>query len=473
MKHNLTQLVLVSLIGLLSASSCQEFLTVEQKGKTTIPVFLSYPEGLNAGLVGTYKKTYDYVDNELTKYGDVAGNMLTMRYVGSSTDMLSQYNYVSDATEETGAVGYIWRRIFEAMANANNIIQYQPSVLEAYPQNEEQLQQILGQAFAIRALCHFDLCRVYAQSWRYSDDASHLGVPVLLRAQGPNDNPSRQTVAQVYEQILADLSQAATLLADYQLANGKADIYHFSLEAVQALRARVCLYKQDWTQALQLARTVADAHPIVYADEYIKMFRTFNTPGEAIFRLSGEEQSGKLKPFYDQTALPADTLLGLFEEGDLRLELLYNEGQKYVAKYLVPNAQDAKRDDPMLIRSSEMYLTAAEAACRLGDYTTARKYMEPLLERAIDLAYAFEVLEGTPDGEPLLELILRERTKELCFEGHNFFDLTRCGKDLIRESATNSSLKSLSWPNDRFVLPIPQTELSANLNMQGNPTVNN
>lgn len=465
----LKSVALAACLGLTCA--CQDFLTVEQKGRTTIPVFLSYPEGLNAGLVGTYKKTYDYLDNEMMKYGDVAGNMLTMRYAGSATDMLSQYNYVSNATEETGAVGYIWRRTLEALANANNIIQYQPEVLANYPQKAVQLNQILGQALALRALCHFDLCRVYAQAYCYTPDASHLGVPVLLKAQGPNDNPSRQSVADVYQQILADLDEAARLLADYHLGH-ETDIYHFSFESVQAFRARVCLYKQDWQQALELASSIADKFPLAEEEEYLKMFRTFTEPGEVLLRLCGEEQSGKLKPFYDQTAVPADTLLGLFEPDDLRLQLLQKDGQKYVCKYLVTNATDTKRDDPMILRASEMYLTAAEAACQLGDYPKARNYLQPILERAVDLSYAMEVLDSTPDGEDLMELILRERTKELCFEGHCLFDLTRRGQSLVREASTNSTMHALTWPNDRFVLPLPETELNANLNMQGNPTVN-
>lgn len=468
MKHPLI-LTAAACLSMLTSTSCQDFLTVEQKGKTTIPVFLSYPEGLQAGLVGTYKKTYDYVDNELTKYGDVAGNMLSMRYVGSATDMVSQYNYVSDPSEETGAVGYIWRRVYEAMANANNLIQYQPSVLEQYPHEEKRLNLILGQALALRAMCHFDLCRVYAQAYCFTPDASHLGVPVLLRAQGPNDNPSRQSVKAVYDQIVADLDEAARLLEGYTLQGGEADPYHLSLEAVLALKARVCLYRQDWRQALELSRRVADACPLAEEEEYLRMFHTFTERGEAIFRLSGEEQSGKLKPFYDQTAVPADTLLGLFDEADLRLQLLRNDkGEKYVSKYLVPNASDTKRDDPMVMRSSEMYLTAAEAACHLGEYETAREYLSPILERAVDLGYAIEELTLAADGEPLLELILRERTKELCFEGHCLFDLTRLGRSLVREAGTNASLRTLPWPDKRFVLPIPETELNANRNMVGN-----
>ncbi len=79
------------------------FLEVEEKGKTTIPSFLSDPDGLNAGLVGAYNKMYAYYDNEFTKYPDVAGNMLSMKYVSAGADMLDQYNFTSDALKETGA----------------------------------------------------------------------------------------------------------------------------------------------------------------------------------------------------------------------------------------------------------------------------------------------------------------------------------------------------------------------------------
>jgi hypothetical protein len=62
--------------------------------------------------------------------------------------------------------------------------------------------------------------------------------------------------------------------------------------------------------------------------------------------------------------------------------------------------------------------------------------------------------------------------KELCFEGHNFFDITRWKQDLVREKNTNSTVSHIAYPSDLFVLPIPQYELDANENMQPNPTVN-
>ena len=73
----------------------------------------------------------------------------------------------------------------------------------------------------------------------------------------------------------------------------------------------------------------------------------------------------------------------------------------------------------------------------------------------------------------LIGLIRRERVKELCFEGHNLWDLTRWKQDVVREAKTTSTMRRINYPSDLFVLPIPQTELFANENMQPNPTVNN
>ena len=82
---------IISIMLALTASSCSSFLEVEEKGKATIPSFLSDPNGLNAALAGAYNETYDYYDNEFGKYADAAGNMIQMNTTMS--EMLDIYNY--------------------------------------------------------------------------------------------------------------------------------------------------------------------------------------------------------------------------------------------------------------------------------------------------------------------------------------------------------------------------------------------
>ena len=459
-----------SLSLLVCLTACSDFLEVDVKGKATIPSFLSDPQGLYAGLVGTYNKMYLYVDNEFTKYGDVAGNMASLPSASSSGDMVAQYNFTSDESQITGAVGYIWRKIYVAQANANNIIEYGPAVADANPVQRDYCNSIIGQALLIRAMCHFDQCRAYAQPYNYTADASHLGVPILLRTPGANDTPSRATVREVYAQVLADLKQASTLLTDEMATD-----YHYgSLQAVRCMFSRVYLYMEDWENALRYAKLAIGTQQLAKGDDYLGMFDNLTKQGEAIFRLSGDKMSGYLKSFYENSCLPADTLLSLYDKDDIRLYLLRNaNGSSRCLKYSATNVagSEAKRDDPFVFRLSEEYLNAAEAACQLGQYAEARKYIRAIIERAVGSEKADAVIAATTDAT-LIDLIRRERVKELCFEGHNFFDITRWKQDLVREKSTTSVVKRMNYPSDWFVLPIPQDELNANTSMQPNPTVN-
>lgn len=458
--------------GWVGVSSCSDFLEVDVKGRATIPNFLSDPEGLRAGLVGAYNAMYDYYDGEFMKYPDVTGNMLSMR--ATSGAMVNQYNYSSNQTQETEAVGHIWTNIYDAQCNVNNIIQYAPDVISANPAKADDCRRYLGEAYLLRAMCHFDQCRTYAQPYNYTADASHLGVPILWKTPGADQNVGRSTVRQVYDAVLQDLGRAAEILTDAEAQ----DYRYASLQAVRCMYSRVYLYMEDWQHALEYAQLAIGQQQLAQGDDYLDMYRDLTHQGEAIFRFSGYDMNGSLKTFYDQgtSASPADTLLSLFDTDDLRLQLVSttNGGARYTAKYsavIVPE-NDTKRDDPFVFRLSEEFLNAAEAAWHLGQYADARQYIRAIVERAVGAVKADAALAAYTDAS-LIDLIRRERVKELCFEGHNLWDITRWKQDLVREANTTSAVRRISYPSDLFVLPIPQTELFANENMQPNPTVNN
>lgn len=449
--------------------SCDSFLEVEERGRATIPSFLSDPNGLKAGLTGAYKTLYDYYNSEFTKYPDVAGNMAFLTVTSSGANMIDQYNYTSAADQETSAVGHIWRKIFVTLSNVNNIIQYEPVVEASYPTETDQCRNLLGQALFLRALCHFDLCRVYAQPYNYTADASHLGVPVLTITPGPDDNVSRQSVKQVYERILEDLGEASKLLTD-QVAT---DAHYASLQSVNALYARVYLYMEDWQKALQHAKLAIHDQKLSQGEDYLKLFDDLAYQGEAVLRLSGQDLMGGLRSFYESSCVPADTLLSLYDKEDIRLMLLNRDDTVKCLKYRATKIPDNQptRNDPFVFRLSELYLTAAEAACNLGQYDVARTYVGAIVSRAVGEQRSNDILSECTDAN-LINLIRKERIKELCFEGHQLYDITRWKQDLVRENKTNSVVKQMKYPSDYFVLPIPQAELNANTNMQPNPTVN-
>jgi hypothetical protein len=298
-----------------------------------------------------------------------------------------------------------------------------------------------------------------------------------LKTPGADDNIPRSSVKDVYTQIINDLKEAETAFGRTEMK----DAYHASKLATQALLARVYLYMEDWNNAIKYSDLVIDKIPLSYGKDYLDMFNNNVAGKEAIFRLNGSLKNSPLSKFYNRltpVALASDTLISLFDNpDDIRL-LLFDEeagsNSSYVTlKYTITAGVSEldKHYDPYVLRSSEMYLIRAEANLNKNNLKQAATDLKLLIARNLNTDVDSVTLPET-DKNALTSILRKERAKELCFEGHQFFDITRWKQDLVRSANSNSNVRFLQYPNDRFVLPIPQAELEANKNMVGNPTVN-
>lgn len=122
-------LAFLSMLPLLA--SCH-FLEVEKTGKTSIKNFYSDIYALEAAVSGTYGLTYKFYDSYMVLYPEVTGDLV--RFQSGTSEWRQQFDFISDESEETTAVGYIWKNGYEIIANANEVIQYGPSVSERFPQ---------------------------------------------------------------------------------------------------------------------------------------------------------------------------------------------------------------------------------------------------------------------------------------------------------------------------------------------------
>lgn len=474
------KIVWLAIIGMLSSYGCNRFLEVDVVGRTTIPNFFADVNGLKAGLFGCYSEMFSYYSGDFYKYPEVAGNMVDLILTNTDEGVYNQFNFTSTPLDETGAPGYIWRHILETLANVNNVLEYAPILKNKFPEEQRTIELIEAQALFMRALCHFDLCRVYGQPYNYTADASHLAVPVLTITPGPEDLPARKSAKAVYDQIINDLLESERLFADTPMQ----DAYHISKTATQALLSRVYLYKNDIDNTIRYSTLVIGQIPLAHGEDYINMYTGMIAGKEAIFRLNGTLKSQQLAiKFYSTTepvAYPADTLISLYtDKTDIRLQLLQPNpkvNSKYITlKYYIRDqtiSQEKRHYDPFVLRASEMYLNRAEAYLLKNQPEKAIDDLKILYARALSKP-ATEIEITYSSVEELAQLLKRERAKELCFEGHQFFDIIRQKDNLNRGATTTSTVKFLPYPNDLFVLPIPQSELNANKNMVGNPTVNN
>ena len=113
-----------------------------------------------------------------------------------------------------------------------------------------------------------------------------------------------------------------------------------------------------------------------------------------------------------------------------------------------------------VIRLSEIYLIAAEAALQSGDKEAAAGYLNAIRKRSPNLAPATEATIS-------LDMILDERSKELFGEGHRFFDMIRCNRSIefnddFQDVPISQREKVIDRTFYKIVLPISQDELNAN-----------
>lgn len=458
-------------LAIFTIAGC-DFLEVEQFGKNDIEKFFSDMDGLRAAVPGMYRAFYEFYDENYLKYPEAAGDLLNL--APTSSNMADQFNFTSDPEQETGAVGYIWRNGFNAMVNTNNILTYAPGLLSKFPADKKEIEGIMGDALFIRALCHFCICNCYAQPYTFTSDASHLGIPVLTRVPSANETILRNSVKEVYQRIISDLEEALTYFGNTAVT----DVFYASSTACNAFLARVYLYMGDWKEAIKYADKVTAVTSLSSRSEYIALFQNGGAGAEAIFRVNGYQiTSRKLRDFYDVAssgAYPSLKLTSLFEDpNDIRLALLYSGNRPECRKYITPGEADdeLKPYAPFVFRTSEMYLIRAESYCKLNEPENAANNLKAIMGRALGIQ-SEEVEIQYKNVTELERLVATERMKELCFEGHRFLDIIRKKENLERDAQTTSSVRFLAYPNDKFVLPIPQIEMEANAGIQPNPGVN-
>lgn len=466
----------------LFCTSCS-FLKVKTVGKnTTEAFFLEYDALVTAGN-GLHRMILDFYDDQYVRYAELMGDLLNIDLVNISEGDNYLYNYEMSADLDSTYPFTLWRDGYVIVTNANNIIFYGPKLYELYPSQSAGINKVIGYAYFARALAHFCLCNCYAQPYCYTEDASHLGVPFMDHIPGMDETIKRVSVAEVYDRVIGDLNEAVRLLGTENIPNP----HYISGIACEALLARVYLYKEDWENARKYSESVMGKVALSPASEYVDMFRNASsvTGTEAIFRLDEYAAGSSMAKLCDPTDVrkiyPNPTFADSFDGDDIRKELLtyipedcendIYKGNTYPAcckhLYYKSITDDKKQGtDPFVLRVSEMYLIHAEALAKghSHDLAGAVEDLKALIARARQKEVSAISLPYT-DEDSVDELINEQRKKELCFEGHRIFDITRRKKDLKRPVTSNSKVLEVKYPSWRFVLPISHQEMIANDSM--------
>lgn len=434
------------------------------------------------GIYTTMQHAYAY-SGRLVYYGDACGDDM-MAY--SSTKRTGNY-YTFNFTKDT-APSTFWSYPYEMIGLCNIILEK----IDNVDTKEEDLRDYYkGQALALRGMLLFDLTKFYGYPYK-KDNGASLGVPVVVSPLDKEAKPKRNTVAECYAQVIADLKAAVAAMDNDE---GKAfHKGHISLFGAQTLLSRVYLYHGDDAEALAMAEKAikgaeAKGYKLWTNAEYATAWAndaSNGTKGEVLFEIvnttddsPGKESLGRLHSpsGYKDICLTSSFYALLNEDpADVRLQLLeYSSKRAFVKKYQPQDGEDIMDANIPLIRLSEAYLNAAEAAVKTGDNVSAAKYLNAIVSRANP--------DNSVDGSTVsLSRVMTERRKELVGEGHRFFDALRDGGSVDRHDVKGQSKISstkhyitkvekmkFSWDYYKCVLAIPKAEMDANGNMVQNP----
>lgn len=441
-------------------AGCAKFLDKEPENKVSIDVLFSDLAGAKAALTGVYLSLWssDYYNGRRMVYPEAVGG--NVKLLATSTQTFADiYSFTAQA--DSSSMNVVYSGIYTILNNLNNIIARVPSLNDGL---QTERNDILAQAYGLRALLHLDLVQLYAQPYHYTADASHPGIilatePILVASA----QRERATVAQVYAQIASDLKSAEELFNNRKAVFTGNRVSYMNSAAVAALQARVALHKAEWADAYDYASSViADNFTLYSHGEYINSWTT-SAGKETIFELTvpssfagnslGNYYTNETTNRYYQLA-PATDLLEIFTDGDIRA----NGGTFKYPTY------GTAATSVKLIRLSEIYLIRAEAAAELGRNESALADLNEIRLRANPEAGAWSNVDKTA----LVDEIMNERRRELCLEGIWFFDLMRRGLSLVRNDCEGNNC-NVSYPSDKFVLPIPRQSVDSNGNMEQNP----
>jgi hypothetical protein len=426
---------------------------------------LSTVAGLQDALKGAYSamRSANLFGRDFPVIGDLQADN-TFVETKNSGRYLAQYNY--SVVSSDAVAGEMWNNAYLVILRANRILETKLTGTD--------VDAVKAEAYGIRALMYFKLVNIYARP--YTDTPDGPGVPLVLKYD-PFLYPPRNTVKEVYTQIVNDLTAAVPIAPAYTSS------VRLSKYAIEGILAKVYLYMGDNAKAKTAALDVINsggfqlttpanyeaywANPAIRTD---KLETLFEIDADVINNNAFDDLGGIYINGY-QDIYASSQLVALYSATDIRTSVLVADVTKSGANAILvnkyPNASSPDRDNLKVLRLSEVYLIAAEASLP-GNEPDALKYLNALIaKRDPGFVYA-------STGATLFNDIIKERRKELAFEGDRFYDLNRLKLPVARvanagaiQAGTGNVNLNVPYSSTKRIAPIPQGELTVNKNIAG------
>lgn len=487
-------IILIAIATIILPSCKKDYLeTMPNASVSDGDIFLTTDNAWNA-VNGIHKMLYRQY-NSRQDQGGQSKNMIDMDMLGEDLVNTSQgngwfiatYRWLEHRNENSWTPRFNFQFYYDIIANANMII----NNIDNATGDEKDRNAIKGQALAYRAWSYFQMIQLYGE--RYDKAGANSGLGLTLVLEPTTEEIARSSVAEVYTQIITDLTNSITALSNVA---PRSNASHINVNVAKGFRARVALAMQDWETAATFAKEARTGFTLMSTSQLKDGFNNYTNPE---WMWGSHQIQDQTTYFYSFFAYMSANYSSTNIRGNPKAinSLLYNKmsptdarralwdptaaeagfpippgGSRFPymnRKFIAPAGSGSSIGDVPMMRAAEMYLIEAEALARIGnrDAEAAAALFPLAVKRDPDYVLS------TNTGQDLIDEIMIQRRVELWGEGFRFYDLKRLNLPLDRTGANHdeavASVMKVPAGDKMWQFLLPKKELDTNKEAVQNP----
>lgn len=512
--------ILVSVLSLsLGLTSCNEWLDLKPESEIILDEYWKTEADVEGVLAACYRgMTEQDVIYRMIVWGELRSDNLT-----TGTGIASErYDMKRILDGDITADNFYssWSSFYSVINYCNNLLYFAPQVVDIDMNfTQADLLRVKSEALTIRALNYFYLVRAFK-------DVPFFDYPII--DDSDSINVAKTSENEILDQLIVDLKYAKTYARETFGANDAYNKGRITKNAIRALLADIYLWREQYQESVNECAEILDDESLILTNSQLMYQRNYylGNSDESIFELQFDDNVQKNYPVFNLYGVYGDPFGDLSfpttlaysipsnfkgtyspfafkngesveSENDIRSLQAYREsgGKFFIFKYagisapvnLTSTLYSYRINTPnwIVYRLADVILMKAEAEAEL--YETASTEMKPVLMTSalalVNKTYFRSNIdslnhENYADIASVKELVLRERQRELLFEGKRWFDLMRLARregststlnKYVEVKETNSNGMLGAKVLDAMYMPIYQRELEANPELEQNP----